>query len=67
MIPSPSVRPSTDPVKLLQNQMKCLSMELDTIKKDIKYVREMMNHLVAVQAQLFASMEEAMSSTNKGK
>jgi hypothetical protein len=47
--------------------MKMVSMELDNIKKDIKYNRDMLNHLVAVQRQLFASMEEAMSSTNKGK
>jgi hypothetical protein len=63
----PFIRPNTNPVELLRNQMKCVSMELDTIKKDIKYIREMLNHLVAVQAQLFASMENSMSSTNTGK
>lgn len=66
--PSPSGRPvNTSPVELLQIQMKRVSMELDNIKKDIKYNRDMLNHLVAVQRQLFASMEEAMSSTRTKK
>jgi hypothetical protein len=42
-------------------------MELDAMKKDIKYVQDRLDHIVAVQAQLFSSMENAMSSTSKDK